>query len=168
MNSFFQIAQKQTKKVIGLMSGTSVDGVDAALVEIQNNGLDTRVELIAFHTHSFGSEVRGRIFDLFQPETSSVDEICQMNFLIGEVFADAALSVISAAGIRDGRNRPDRFAWTDGLSPSTTGGGRVPPVHTTTRRTGGHRLSHWRADNCEFPGCRSRSRRARGTISAVC
>ena len=99
MNSFFQIAQKQTKKVIGLMSGTSVDGVDAALVEIQNNGLDTRVELIAFHTHSFGSEVRGRIFDLFQPETSSVDEICQMNFLIGEVFADAALSVISAAGL---------------------------------------------------------------------
>ena len=99
MNSFFQIAQKQTKKVIGLMSGTSVDGVDAALVEIQNNGLDTRVELIAFHTHSFGSEVRARIFDLFQPETSSVDEICQMNFLIGEVFADAALSVISAAGL---------------------------------------------------------------------
>lgn len=99
MNSFFQIAQKQTKKVIGLMSGTSVDGVDAALVEIQNNGLDTRVELIAFHTHPFGSEVRGRIFDLFQPETSSVDEICQMNFLMGEVFADAALSVISAAGL---------------------------------------------------------------------
>ena len=99
MNSFFQIAQKQTKKVIGLMSGTSVDGVDAALVEIQGNGLDTRVELIAFHTHAFGSEVRGRIFDLFQPETSSVDEICQMSFLIGEVFADAALSVVSAAGL---------------------------------------------------------------------
>lgn len=99
MNSFFQIAQKQTKKVIGLMSGTSVDGVDAALVEIQNNGLDTCVELIAFHTHAFGSEVRGRIFDLFQPETSSVDEICQMNFLIGEVFADAVLSVVSAAGL---------------------------------------------------------------------
>lgn len=99
MSSFFQIVQKQTKKVIGLMSGTSVDGVDAALVEIQGNGLDTRVELIAFHTYPFGSGVRARIFDLFQPETSSVDEICQMNFLIGEVFADAALSVVSAAGL---------------------------------------------------------------------
>ena len=102
MNSFFQIAQKQTKKVIGLMSGTSVDGVDAALVQIQGNGLDTRVELIAFHTHPFGSEVRARIFNLFQSETSSVDEICQMNFIIGGVFADAALSVIRDAQLEAG------------------------------------------------------------------
>ena len=94
MKSFHQLAQKPTKKVIGLMSGTSVDGVDAALVEIRGHGLETQVELLAFHAHPFEAEVRDRIFDLFQPETSRVDEICQMNFLIGEVFADAALSVI--------------------------------------------------------------------------
>ncbi len=97
MKSFHQLAQKPTKKVVGLMSGTSVDGVDAALVEIRGHGLETQVELIAFHSHPFGSEVRDRIFDLFQPETSRVDEICQMNFLIGEVFADAALAVICEA-----------------------------------------------------------------------
>ena len=97
MQSFYQLAQKPTKRVIGLMSGTSVDGVDAALVEIRGHGLDTQVELIGFHSHPFASQVRERIFDLFQPETSSVDEICQMNFLIGEVFADAALTVIRDA-----------------------------------------------------------------------
>ena len=79
------------------MSGTSVDGVDAALVEIRGHGLETQVELLAFHSHPFEVEVRNRIFDLFQPETSRVDEICQMNFLIGEVFADAALAVIREA-----------------------------------------------------------------------
>ena len=94
MKSLHQLAQKGTKKVIGLMSGTSVDGVDAALVEIRGHGIDTQVELLAFHSHPFEAKVRDRIFDLFQPETSRVDEICQMNFFIGEVFAEAALAVI--------------------------------------------------------------------------
>ena len=97
MKSFHQLAQKGVKKVVGLMSGTSVDGVDAALVEIQGHGLETQIELLAFHSHPFEAEVRNRIFDLFRPETSRVDEICQMNFLIGEIFADAALAVIREA-----------------------------------------------------------------------
>ena len=102
MNSFYQLAQKEVKKVIGLMSGTSVDGVDAALVEIRGHGLETQVEVIAFHSHPFLPEVRDRIFNLFQPDTSRVDELCQMNFLIGEIFADAALSVIRDAQLEVG------------------------------------------------------------------
>ena len=102
MQSFHQLTQKREKKVIGLMSGTSVDGVDAALVEIRGHGLETQVELLAFHPHPFEATVRDRIFDLFQPETSRVDEICQMNFLIGEIFADAALAVIRDAELEVG------------------------------------------------------------------
>ena len=102
MKSFHQLTQKREKKVIGLMSGTSVDGVDAALVDIRGHGLETQVELLAFHPHPFEATVRDRIFDLFQPETSRVDEICQMNFLIGEIFADAALSVIRKAELEVG------------------------------------------------------------------
>ena len=102
MISFHQLTQKGTKKVIGLMSGTSVDGVDAALVEIRGHGLETQIELLAFHSHPFETEVRNRIFDLFQPEISRVDEICQMNFLIGEIFADAALAVIRKAQLEEG------------------------------------------------------------------
>ncbi len=102
MKSFHQLAQKPTKKVIGLMSGTSVDSVDAALVEIRGHGLETQVELLAFHSRPFKAEVRDRIFNLFQPETSRVDEICQMNFLIGEIFAEAALAVIRNAKLEVG------------------------------------------------------------------
>ncbi len=99
MKSFYQLCQKQTKNVIGLMSGTSADGVDAALVQIRGHGLETRVELLAFNALPFSAEVRHRIFNLFQPETSRVDAICQMNFLIGEVFADAAFTVIRDAAL---------------------------------------------------------------------
>ena len=102
MKDLYQLAQKETKKVVGLMSGTSVDGVDAAVVEIRGHGLETQVELLAFHSHAFEAEARDRIFDLFQPETSRVDEICQMNFLIGEVFADAAVAAIRETGLDAG------------------------------------------------------------------
>ena len=102
MKSFNVLAQKEVKKVIGLMSGTSVDGVDAALVEIRGHGLETQAELLAFHSHPFEEAVRDRIFNLFQPETSRVDELCQMNFLIGTIFADAALSVIHDAQLERG------------------------------------------------------------------
>ena len=99
MKSLHQLLQKPRKKVIGLMSGTSADGVDAALVEIQGHGLETKIELLTFHSHPLEAAVRDRIFDLFQPETSRVDELCQMNFLIGDVFADAVLAVIHDAGL---------------------------------------------------------------------
>ena len=99
MKSFYQLPQIQTKNVIGLMSGTSADGVDAALVEIRGHGLETQVELLAFTALPFSAEVRHRIFNLFQPETSHVDEICQMNFIIGEIFADAAISVVRHASL---------------------------------------------------------------------
>lgn len=84
------------------MSGTSADGVDAALVEIRGDGLATQVELLAFQSLPYEENVRSRIFNLFQPETSGVDEICQMNFLIGEKFADAAHSVVRHAALEIG------------------------------------------------------------------
>ena len=93
------LLEKQTKNVIGLMSGTSADGVDAALVEIRGHGLSTQMQLIAFESCPFEEELRSRIFNLFDPETSRVNEICQMNFVLGEKFAEAALSIAEKARI---------------------------------------------------------------------
>ncbi len=97
MKSFHELLTRQTKKVIGLMSGTSADGVDAALVEIRGHGLSTQIDLITFDTFPFDAEIRTRIFNLFHPETSRVDEICEMNFLIGELFAQASLTLVERA-----------------------------------------------------------------------
>ena len=81
------------------MSGTSADGVDASLVEIKGKGFETEVNLIAFDTFPFSTDIRQRILELFNPENSSVDKICQMNFLIGEIFAETAIQVIKSANL---------------------------------------------------------------------
>ena len=55
------------------MSGTSVDGIDAAIVEISGHGLETAVNLIAFETFPFPSGVLQRILALCHPDTARVD-----------------------------------------------------------------------------------------------
>jgi anhydro-N-acetylmuramic acid kinase len=86
-------------KVVGLMSGTSADGVDAAIVEISGAPPDLTVELLHFICVAFEPEVRQQIFALFDPATGTVDRICHMNFMLGELFATAALQAITDAGL---------------------------------------------------------------------
>ena len=51
-------------RVIGLMSGTSVDGIDAALVDIFGTDLDIKIELIAGETYPYPTEIRERILEI--------------------------------------------------------------------------------------------------------
>ena len=81
------------------MSGTSVDGIDAAIVEIVGNGLETEVDLIAFETFPFPSGVPQRILALCEPDTGRVDDICEMNFYIGHLFAEAAKHILQKSGM---------------------------------------------------------------------
>ena len=81
------------------MSGTSADGVDVALVEVSGSALTTKIELKAFETIPYTSEVRSRIFELFCVETARVDEICTMNFVLGKLFADSVLAVLEKIGV---------------------------------------------------------------------
>ncbi len=99
MIEFYQLLKKKKKYVIGLMSGTSVDGIDAAVVEITGHGLETTVDLIAFETFPFPPDVPQRILALCQPDTSRVDDICEMNFYIGHLFAEAAKHTLQKNGI---------------------------------------------------------------------
>ncbi|MGC9336385.1 MAG: anhydro-N-acetylmuramic acid kinase, partial [Anaerolineae bacterium] len=83
--------------VVGLMSGTSADGIDAAVVDIEGAPphLDARIR--AYVEVPWDAATRERIFELFRPETSSVDRICRMNFHLAEHFAEAALQAIAEA-----------------------------------------------------------------------
>ena len=90
---------KNWRIVVGLNSGTSFDGIDAAVVEIEGNRNNTRVKLLAFENIPYPPEIRPRIAELFDPETGRVDRICRMNFVIGELFASAALQIVAKAGL---------------------------------------------------------------------
>jgi anhydro-N-acetylmuramic acid kinase len=95
-----QLRQKPTKIAIGLNSGTSYDGIDAALVAITGAGAQTRLKLLAFENFRFESGDRQRIKELFNPETAKVDRICLINYYLGELFAEAALRLMDRAGVK--------------------------------------------------------------------
>lgn len=92
--------EKETRFVVGLMSGTSVDGIDAALVRIEGPAEAPRAAMLAFENAPYPKEVREKIFGLFQTEKATVDRVGEMNFLLGELFAEAALAVVRKAGLR--------------------------------------------------------------------
>jgi anhydro-N-acetylmuramic acid kinase len=95
----FDIVRKPRRLVLGLMSGTSVDGIDAALVEIAGAAAAARVELRCFTTFPFPPGIRSRIFKLFDPAAARIEEICHLDFLLGELFAEAALRLLDECGV---------------------------------------------------------------------
>jgi anhydro-N-acetylmuramic acid kinase len=82
--------------VVGLLSGTSADGTDAALCELSGDGEATRCTVRAFVTTPFSRALRERIFRLGQADAS---ELCDLDVLLGEAFADGARAVCDAAGV---------------------------------------------------------------------
>lgn len=85
--------------VVGLMSGTSADGIDAAVVEITGVSPHLEVRMLAFRSTAWPSEMRRRILRACQPGQAGADELCRLNFDLGEAFARAALDAIAAAGL---------------------------------------------------------------------
>lgn len=85
-------------KVVGLMSGTSADGVDAALVNIVRRGGTSRITPLAFASLPYSRTLQQRLVELSLQ--GQVAEICHMNAYLGELFANAALRVIRKAKYR--------------------------------------------------------------------
>lgn len=98
-NRLQTIVSKPEKLAIGLMSGTSMDGVDAALVKILSHEADTRIELIDFITFSYPNGLKRKLLEISTPGKSSVDEICRYNVVLGEVFAEAVKVLIRESSI---------------------------------------------------------------------
>jgi len=94
-----RILNKDTRLAIGLISGTSMDGIDAALVQIKGRGESTSIDLIHFAMLPYPDLLRDTLLALSQPGNGTVDHICQMNFIVGEYFADAALEICKQAGV---------------------------------------------------------------------
>jgi anhydro-N-acetylmuramic acid kinase len=91
-------APKQPVFVVGLMSGTSADGIDAVVAEIAGSGRGLRAR-VAAHTHrAFPDALRRQILRVCLHGT--VAEICELNFVLGEHFARATLAAIRKAGLR--------------------------------------------------------------------
>ncbi|GAB4358246.1 MAG: anhydro-N-acetylmuramic acid kinase [Gammaproteobacteria bacterium] len=80
---------------IGLLSGTSVDSVDAAIVEIDPDGC----RVADTHTHPFPSDLRTRLIEVAQSETVPVNAIAQLDAQLGNLFSDAVLQLLASTQI---------------------------------------------------------------------
>ena len=89
----------KSRLAVGLMSGTSMDGIDAALVRISGSPERPRVRLLKFLTNPYEPEVRKAIAHVASGAPASASAISQLNFLLGELFADAALAVCRRARV---------------------------------------------------------------------
>lgn len=99
MNRLLKLQKKKKKLVIGLMSGTSADGIDAALVEIEGSSFKTKFKELYFNTYPYPKGLKEFIFKNSLKEESNVEDICCLNFLIGKLFAKAAINVCKDYGI---------------------------------------------------------------------
>ena len=89
--------------VVGLMSGTSLDGVDAAVVRLEGSGAALRVEPLAFVSEPYDGALRAALAACVEARTSDVRLVSQLHARLGERFADVAQAALAAAGV----DRPD-------------------------------------------------------------
>ncbi|RMF26316.1 MAG: anhydro-N-acetylmuramic acid kinase [Cyanobacteria bacterium J083] len=80
-------------RVIGLMSGTSVDGIDAVLVEIEGKDRDLQVNLIAGQTYPYNSTLKNQILAVCAGRSLSMAELASLDDAIAQAFASAAQKI---------------------------------------------------------------------------
>jgi len=89
-------AASSERLIVGLISGTSADGVDAALVKVIGDK-PKRVETLAFTTLPYPAKIRKAVLEV--SHNGDIETLCWLNFALGELFAEAALKVIEIAGV---------------------------------------------------------------------
>ncbi len=94
----FRKTLARRKLYVGLMSGTSADGIDAVVLELSGSGRGLRANLLAHVHQDFTPAFRRRVLAACLHGT--VAEICELNFVLGEHFARAALAAIRRAGLK--------------------------------------------------------------------
>ncbi len=91
-----------SKTIVGLMSGTSADGIDVCIVDIEvRNSPDRPVlkyEILYSKTFPYQRALRRLVL-----EAATVEDVCRLDFALGEAFADAALRAIVSARVRKSR-----------------------------------------------------------------
>lgn len=87
LQRLYEIASKDERIILGLMSGTSLDGLDIALCSVSNAGKDTKIKLLRFTTVNYDDHIRSHIKQLFAAKNISLESICQQNKWLGVIFA---------------------------------------------------------------------------------
>ncbi len=94
IEKLYQIAQKNTRTIIGLMSGTSLDGLDIALCHFTGAGINTKVELRHFQTIPYPEAVKTAIRKVFAKQEVDFPYLCMLNPWVANLHADLVLQCL--------------------------------------------------------------------------
>ncbi len=83
ITALYTIAQKETRKILGLMSGTSLDGLDIALCAVSGSGENTDVKILEFETISYSEDIKNEIRKVFAQRTIDFQHLALLNEWIG-------------------------------------------------------------------------------------
>ena len=89
MHPIVECMEKDSRLVVGLMSGTSADGVDAALCRITGHGTASKIEQLGFVFQPFSGEIRREILRLASGNSACAADFCKMNILLGKQYVQA-------------------------------------------------------------------------------
>lgn len=94
IESLYKIAQKPTRTIIGLMSGTSLDGLDVALCEISDSGKNTKITLKEFQTVPYSETIKAEIRKVFAKKIIDFQHLALLNEWIGILHANMVLDCL--------------------------------------------------------------------------
>ncbi len=94
MKKFLSLLNKKDRIVIGALSGTSVDAVDVVLLKIIGNGMNSGINVIDFESYPIGKELKKFILKCSSVQSSNVENICRLNFILGHLFANSIKKII--------------------------------------------------------------------------
>src|SRR6266850_3617248 len=93
-----KVQRRKRRLVVGLMSGTSADGIDAVLIEVAGSGTRSRFRRLAFDTYPYPPGFKTFLLRNSDPQTARLDDLARLNVLVAMLFADAAKRIIRKAG----------------------------------------------------------------------
>ncbi len=85
-------------RIAGIMSGTSLDGIDVAVIDITGSGFKAKINVLASHSVPYPKKVREALLSVSNT-SSQTGDISRLNFLLGELYAEALEETVERAGI---------------------------------------------------------------------
>ncbi|MDB5118289.1 MAG: anhydro-N-acetylmuramic acid kinase [Mucilaginibacter sp.] len=102
LQHLLNIAQKPARIGIGLMSGTSLDGLDIALCKFTDAGLQTQCELLQFTTIPYSDLFKTEVRSVFSRRQVDLEKVCLLNAYIGTSHAELVLQALENWAINPG------------------------------------------------------------------
>jgi anhydro-N-acetylmuramic acid kinase len=100
LHQLFSIAQKKEKTGIGLMSGTSLDGLDIALCRFTGSGLQTQFSLLNFITIPYDTAFKKEAQQVFARKEASLEKVCLLNAYIGSFHGELVLQALAGWNLK--------------------------------------------------------------------